>query len=202
MMNRIYSIISILLMVFILSSCVTINIYFPAAAVEKAADRIVEEVWGEKGNKPEKQDKQTGPQSLLRQGLTFILAVLGPEEAYAEEPDINISTPAIRAIKESIKNRAGRIKPYLDRGNVGISKDGMLVIRSTEGLSLKEKAALKRLIKAENNDREALYREIAKANNFPPERVKDIKRIFAKSWKEKAGKGWWIESEDGKWYRK
>jgi hypothetical protein len=26
-------------------SCVTINIYFPAAAAEKAADRIIDEVW-------------------------------------------------------------------------------------------------------------------------------------------------------------
>ena len=30
---------------FILSACVTINIYFPAAAADKAADKIIEEVW-------------------------------------------------------------------------------------------------------------------------------------------------------------
>lgn len=29
----------------ILSACVTINIYFPAAAAEKAADKIIDEVW-------------------------------------------------------------------------------------------------------------------------------------------------------------
>lgn len=28
-----------------LAGCVTINIYFPAAAAEKAADKIIEEVW-------------------------------------------------------------------------------------------------------------------------------------------------------------
>ncbi len=28
-----------------LTGCVTINIYFPAAAAEKAADRIIDEVW-------------------------------------------------------------------------------------------------------------------------------------------------------------
>jgi hypothetical protein len=28
-----------------LAGCVTINIYFPAAAAEKAADRIIDEVW-------------------------------------------------------------------------------------------------------------------------------------------------------------
>lgn len=38
---------------FALSACVTINIYFPAAAAEKAADRIIEEVWQiDKANKP------------------------------------------------------------------------------------------------------------------------------------------------------
>ncbi|MDT8363313.1 MAG: hypothetical protein RQ714_01510 [Nitrosomonas sp.] len=35
----------LLLIGFVLSACVTINIYFPAAAAEKAADRIIEEVW-------------------------------------------------------------------------------------------------------------------------------------------------------------
>jgi hypothetical protein len=29
----------------VLSACVTINIYFPAAAAEKAADRLIDEVW-------------------------------------------------------------------------------------------------------------------------------------------------------------
>jgi len=32
-----------------LAGCVTINIYFPAAAAEKAADRIIDEVWQLKG---------------------------------------------------------------------------------------------------------------------------------------------------------
>lgn len=38
------------------AACVTINIYFPAAAAEKAADRIIDEVWQlkkEQGAKPE-----------------------------------------------------------------------------------------------------------------------------------------------------
>jgi len=41
-----------------LAGCVTINIYFPAAAAEKAADKIIDEVWrldpgsSATGNKP------------------------------------------------------------------------------------------------------------------------------------------------------
>lgn len=29
----------------LLAGCVTINIYFPAAAAEKAADKIIDDVW-------------------------------------------------------------------------------------------------------------------------------------------------------------
>lgn len=37
----------------ILPACVTINIYFPAAAAEKAADKIIDDVWQLKnGEKP------------------------------------------------------------------------------------------------------------------------------------------------------
>ena len=45
---------------FILSACVTINIYFPAAAAEKAADQIIDEVWQLKDGetKPEKNATQ------------------------------------------------------------------------------------------------------------------------------------------------
>lgn len=35
----------IVMLAALLSACVTINIYFPAAAAEKAADRIIAEVW-------------------------------------------------------------------------------------------------------------------------------------------------------------
>jgi pyruvate/2-oxoacid:ferredoxin oxidoreductase beta subunit len=36
----------------VLSACVTINIYFPAAAAEKAADKIIDEVWQLKDGQP------------------------------------------------------------------------------------------------------------------------------------------------------
>ena len=40
-----------------LTGCVTINIYFPAAAAEKAADRIIDEVWQLKnGATPDKKE--------------------------------------------------------------------------------------------------------------------------------------------------
>lgn len=44
------------------AACVTINIYFPAAAAEKAADRIIDEVWQlKKGEDAVKGDKPAAP---------------------------------------------------------------------------------------------------------------------------------------------
>ena len=45
----------------LLSGCVTINIYFPAAAAEKAADKIIEEVWQLK--KPDGSGQEGGDKS-------------------------------------------------------------------------------------------------------------------------------------------
>ncbi len=42
---RATSILSALAAATLAAACVTINIYFPAAAAEKAADRIIEEVY-------------------------------------------------------------------------------------------------------------------------------------------------------------
>jgi hypothetical protein len=44
-MHRSGSIIAACLSAIALGACVTINIYFPAAAAERAADRIIDEVW-------------------------------------------------------------------------------------------------------------------------------------------------------------
>jgi uncharacterized protein YdbL (DUF1318 family) len=185
-------------LIFFVSACVTVNIYFPAAAVERAADQIVKETWGG----PEEPAKKDQPQSAII-GAEAVAALFHfVEEAHAQEADINVSNPAIRALKDSIKNRSNSIKPFMDRGNVGISRDGLLTVRTIEGLNLKERAEVQQLVDAENLDREALYGEIAKANNIGKESVPRIKTIFAKSWREQAQAGWWIQDEQGNWKKK
>lgn len=54
MKNTVFSINLMVLMGLVLSACVTINIYFPAAAAEKAADKIIEEVWQLEDDSPAK----------------------------------------------------------------------------------------------------------------------------------------------------
>lgn len=183
---------------FLVSACVTVNIYFPAAAVERAADQIVKETWGGPGEPAKKVQPQSLSPNPNRTRAGFSLV----GRAYAQEADINVSNPAIRALKDSIKNRSESIKPFMDRGNVGITRDGLLTIRTTDGLNLKERAEIQQLVEAENRDREALYLEIAKANNISRESIPKIKSIFAKSWIEQARSGWLIQDANGAWKKK
>lgn len=188
-----------LAVVVLLSACVTVNIYFPAAAVERAADQIVRETWGTAPREPMKKEQ---PQSsIFNRDSAFALLRLAAE-AHAQEADINVSNPAIRSLKDSMRSRSESLKPYMDRGNVGITRDGLLTMRSREGLSLKERAEVQQLVDAENRDRETLYAEIAKANNIAIEAVPKIKAIFAKSWVEQAQSGWYIQDAQGNWSKK
>ena len=50
-MKRSMSILVVIMMA-MLTACVTINIYFPAAAAEKAADKIIDDVWQLKDGMP------------------------------------------------------------------------------------------------------------------------------------------------------
>lgn len=184
-------------LMFLVSACVTVNIYFPAAAVERAADQIVKETWGGPAEPAKEQ-----PRSSLIRPATVAAMFRFANEAQAQEADINVSNPAIRALKDSIKNRSNSIKPFMDRGNVGITRDGLLAVRTTDGLNLKERAEVQQLVDAENRDREALYLEIAKANNIARESVPKIKTIFARSWIEQAQPGWWLQDAQGNWQRK
>lgn len=189
---------SIFMAVLFVSACVTVNIYFPAAAVERAAEQIVKETWG---GAAEPGKTVPPPQSRKPHPAGEKLSVSFFAMAHAQEADINVSNPAIRALKDSIKQRSDAIKPYMDRGHVGIAQDGLLAIRNSDGLSLKERAEIKQLVDAENRDREALYAEIAKANNIGSENIPKIKSIFAKSWIDQARPGWWIQDQ-GNWRRK
>lgn len=45
----------------VLPACVTINIYFPEAAAEKAADKIIEDVWQLKQEQQKPAEEQTEP---------------------------------------------------------------------------------------------------------------------------------------------
>lgn len=187
-----------LLTVFLIS-CVTVNIYFPAAAIQKAADQIVDDVRKMPEQKPgQKPERGPGKTGLLKQ-LRFVS--LGATEAHAAM-DVNVSTPAIRGLKASMADRFPRLQPLYNKGAIGETNNGFVAIRDTSALSLKEKADLNRLVDQENADRRALYGEIIRGNNLDMRNLGEVQRLFANSWRDRSGPGWWIQLDSGQWGKK
>ena len=179
-----------------LLSCVTINIYFPAEEVRNAADRIVNEVWGERNGQP----TEAPPEAKPAPDVGSWLRLLGPTNVYAAQ-DIDVSTPEIRAIKEAMKERTAALQPLLQDGQIGLNADGLLAIRDLSGLDLRSRSQAKRLVGEENSDRLRLYREIARANDFP-DKADEVQAIFADSWRQQAPRGWYLQDASGAWQRK
>ena len=68
-------------------------------------------------------------------------------------------------------------------------------------MPLAQRAAVNALISAENQDRAALYREIARANNHP-EWEAEIRNTFGQRWIERAQAGWYFHNAQGAWAKK
>jgi len=166
------------------TSCVTVNIYFPAAEVQRTAKEITQEVRG----KPEKEKSNSS-------SFKFITP------AYAQR-ELTVSNATIRALKESMKKKYPLLKPYLSAGVLGEALSGYLVMKDISSLGLKERAKVKRLFKKENEERSALYKAVADALNIKKEDIKRVEKIFAKEWQNTAPPGTWIEIKPGKWIKK
>ena len=202
----------------LLGACVTINVYFPEAAAEKAADRIIDQVYGADGKPaPAAGDKRTSlpptadgaprpftapatpERGVLLAAAGAVLDFLGPP-AHAQQPDLNVSTPAIRALVESMEARHAALAPLYASGAIGPTDDGMIDVRDQNAIPLAERNNVRKLVADENADRANLYAEIAKANGNPGW-VADIRNTFARRWIDKAQPGWWYR-EGGTWKQK
>jgi uncharacterized protein len=189
------------------AACVTINVYFPAAQAERAADRIISDVWG---TEPVRREGE--PQGRLFQqdlslealqavrlaSLSLLDLLVTPAAAQA---DFDIETPEIRALTASMNARHRQLKPSYDSGAIGLTADGLVDIRDRNLVPLAERNTLRQLVDAENKDRNALYRAIAVANGRP-EWEQEIRRTFAQRWVGRAESGWWYRTPGGSWEQK
>ncbi len=189
------------LMAFVAINCavITVNVYFPTEAVEEAAEKIIDEIEG--GEDAQSESGNSGKQSFFKMTVPFF-NIFDISTVYADEIDLNLTTPAIRKLIDSMKARNTEIMKFKNKGTIGETNDGMLVIRNMDGLGGEEIRTVKRLLRAENNDRESLYNELATANKISLSEVGKIKAVFAKTRKTKAKPGHWYQDEKGKWTQK
>jgi uncharacterized protein len=138
--------------------------------------------------------------SLFIKSVLTVAALLGGGHAWAQA-NLEINTPGIAAIQASMQKRHAELAPLYASGAVGLTRDGNVALRDPAAVPLPQRAAANGLIAAENQDRAALYREIARANNRP-EWEGDIRNTFAQRWIDRAQPGWHYQNAAGAWARK
>lgn len=184
-----------------LVGCVTINVYFPEAAAQKAADQFIGNVLDGAGSSAAPKEAKPA-KSDGKQPSAMLLDLLIPSAYAADTPNILIQTSATEAIRGRMHGRfSGTLGALLDSGAVGFTNDGMVAMRDAAKVPLSQRAQASATVADENRDRAALYREVASANNHPEWESK-IRAIFAKTWIEKAHSGWYYQSAAGAWQTK
>lgn len=198
------------LAVLLMASCVTINVYFPAAAAQQAADEIVNEVLnqGNMNRKPQEEPNSTTeavkPDTSYQQNINtsvILVNILDFIVPLAQAgANLAINTPKILSLRSQLKQQHSHIEPYLNKGNMGYADNGLIKIRTTAGLNIKHKSTMKKLVNTSNSILSNLYHEIAKANAHP-EWKSDIQKMFAKTWISQMRSGWMYYS-GGVWKKK
>ena len=193
-----------------LSACVTINVYFPAAAAEKAADKIINDIVGgavpAESTKRDDENKQgavredSRPDRVLLAAAASVLDfIVPPAQAQA---NLNVDTPEIRALTRAMEARFAQMKKYFDSGSIGVARDGLVQVRDQNLVPLPERNVVRKLIAEDNADRANLYKEMAAANGHP-EWVADIRTTFAQRWAARAqSSGWYYQDANGAWTKK
>jgi uncharacterized protein len=131
-----------------------------------------------------------------------VLALLSVFSAHAaEQANLNIDTPAVTALRKSLRENFQQLRPLFESGAVGVTRDGNIALRDASAIPLAQRAQVNALIAQSNQDRAALYREIAIANGRP-EWENDIRATFAQRWIDRSRPGWYYQNAGGEWVRK
>lgn len=187
--------------VLFLTACVTINIYFPAAEAEEAADEIIQDIQNIGPDQPQSLNQPASHLSDWQ--LSFYLQIdhaisMFISSAHAEA-NLSVDSADIRRLTASMHARFSTLNQYYRNGTIGIQSDGLLTTKGK--VSLKDRNKVNKLITAENTDRIKLYHAIAKANKHP-EWFKNIKTTFAARWVRNAQRGWWYQLPNRSWKQK
>jgi uncharacterized protein YdbL (DUF1318 family) len=189
----------------LIAACVTINVYFPAAAADRAADETIDKIL-KGGEAPTPPTGYFVPQREEKPGVLLVAfgnlldAAVPAAQAQGAEA-LDVSSPAITQITNSMAARMSQMKKFFASGAIGLTNNGNVEVRDLNAVALPDRATVKRLVGEDNADRAQLYAEMAKANNHP-EWEADIRKSFARRWVVKAEPGWYYQDEGGAWKQK
>lgn len=213
-----------------LAACLTVNVYFPEAAIRDLSQQIESEVRREAGLVPTPSpvdpageatggtDSAAATMPVAVSGATaratvpaalgrlvdLVASAVWTTPVYAQGvPEPTITNPAIRKIIASRSARLDELNRFKATGAIGESNRALVEVLDLDKVSdLRERAALQRLVKEENGDREKLFREIAAAENVELSQLDRIQETYAATMRQYARPGDMIQRPDGTWVAK
>ena len=185
-----------------MAGCVTINVYFPEAAAQKAADQFIGNVLDSTQPAPPRDKELPQQPAPGNRPAAMLLDLLIPAAYAADTPNLRVQTATTDAIQGRMQERfRTTLGPLFDSGALGFTQDGLVAVRDAGKVPLAQRADINTAVADENRDRNALYREVANANNHP-EWEAQIRATFAKGWIERAKQGWYYQDASGAWKKK
>jgi uncharacterized protein YdbL (DUF1318 family) len=170
----------------ILAGCVVIpktfdaNINVTIRQIQQQADQILDAIGA-----PPPAASAPKKTSLLRSTIDLFDPM---PVAYAA--DVKEDSPRIKQLVGSMKARYPEVDAATKTGAAGENNRGLLELVKPEKISDAEKKnAVQRTIAAENDDRKALYQEIARLNSDQNLTVSAVERVYAQKRLERAQPG-------------
>lgn len=134
--------------------------------------------------------------------VTSIALLAWPVESLADGDQVaapEITNPAIRKIMESRSARLNDINKYKASRVLGENNKASVEVRQVESVPTSEREAVQKLVRAENADRERMFKEIAAASGADLSQLPRIRATYAATLRQKAKRGDWIQMPDGGW---
>jgi len=143
------------------------------------------------------EQAEDGQSSFLQRAIELLDPV---KVAYAQE--LKSTSPLVKQIADRMRERFDEVQALKKTGAVGENNRGFLEMIKPGNLSGDEaKNEAQRLIAADNEDRKALYAEVARLNRGENVSVSTVERVYAKERLDRAKSGEWVQlPPEGEWF--
>jgi hypothetical protein len=182
------------------AACLTVNVHLHLDKLEESLKERERQI-NRQSLAPE------GEQGRLRSpGTVVATAFAAPQQG--DEPNLRVDTPVMREISQRRVERQRAVREYLANGVIGEANDGRWVIRTEEGLERHQRVELRRIVEAENRDREAEWRELLRANGWERDLLPRIRAYWTRARRgsileaDDVPGSWMLQDDEGEWLSK
>ena len=183
---------SVALMALILLGCVlrtehTIDAHIRVDVrhVRQQADAGLDFIEGRTDTLPGEESGEGAGASRLHR----ILQALNPVQIAHASEALREASPEVTRLAESMRERHSDIEELKGAGCLGEDNRGYLSYLGCDDLEPEEEEEVRELVEDENEDRQALYEEIARLNAEDGVTVQQVQRIFAERRLQRAQSG-------------